>query len=78
MILLVPGEVLCPNIPFINEGSRILPPISAPIANGTPAAATIQPAPPELPPTILVKSYGLFVLPYRELRLEYIKLFNFS
>ena len=54
----------------MNEGNRILPPISDPIANGTPAADTIQPAPPELPPTILVKSYGLFVVPYRELRLK--------
>lgn len=59
----IPGDVLCPNIPFIKEGSRILPPISDPTANGAPAAETMQPAPPELPPTILVKSYGLFVVP---------------
>ena len=64
------GVVLCPKMPFMNEGNRILPPISAPMAKGTPAADTIQPAPPELPPTIRVKSYGLFVVPYREFRLE--------
>ena len=63
------GVVLCPKMPFMNEGNRILPPISAPMAKGTPAAETIQPAPPELPPTIRVKSYGLFVVPYREFRL---------
>jgi hypothetical protein len=62
-IVYVPGVVLCPNIPFINEGNRILPPISEPTANGTPADETIQPAPPELPPTIRDKSYGLFVTP---------------
>ncbi|CAF4655924.1 unnamed protein product, partial [Rotaria magnacalcarata] len=56
-------KVLCPNIPFINDDIRILPPISAPTPNGTPVAETIQPAPPELPPTILVKLYGLFVVP---------------
>ncbi len=66
----LPGVGLCPNIPFINEGNRILPPISEPIANGTPAADTIQPAPPELPPTVRDKSYGLFVTPYREFRLK--------
>ena len=59
----IPGVVLWPKIPFINEGNRILPPISAPTAKGTPAAETMQPAPPELPPTIRDKSYGLFVVP---------------
>jgi hypothetical protein len=59
----LPGVVLCPNIPVINAGNRILPPISEPIANGTPAAETIQPAPPELPPTLRFRSYGLFVVP---------------
>jgi len=62
-VISVLGVGLCPNIPFINEGNRILPPISDPIANGTPAAETIQPAPPELPPTVRDKSYGLFVVP---------------
>lgn len=66
----LPGVVLCPKIPFMNEGNRILPPISEPTANGTPAAETIQPAPPELPPTVRVRSYGLFVVPYSVLRLE--------
>ena len=59
----IPGVVLCPKIPFINEGSRILPPMSDPTANGTPAADTMQPAPPELPPAIRFKSYGLLVVP---------------
>ena len=59
----IPGVVLCPKMPFMNEGNRILPPISEPTANGTPAAETIQPAPPELPPTMRVRSYGLFVVP---------------
>jgi hypothetical protein len=47
----------------MKEGNLILPPTSDPTANGTPAAETMQPAPPELPPTIRVKSYGLFVVP---------------
>ncbi len=34
----------------MNEGNRILPPMSEPIANGTPHAETMHPAPPELPP----------------------------
>ncbi len=66
----LPGVGLCPNIPFINEGNRILPPISEPTANGTPHAETIPPAPPELPPTVLDRSYGLFVVPYKEFRLK--------
>ena len=48
----------------------MLPPMSEPTANGTPHAETIQPAPPELPPTVRERSYGLFVTPYREFRLE--------
>jgi len=34
---------------------RIDPPISEPIPNGDPAAACIQPSPPEEPPTICLK-----------------------
>lgn len=56
MSMYIPGVVLCPNIPFINEGNRILPPISDPTANGTPHADTIQPQPPELPPTVRERS----------------------
>lgn len=34
---------------------RIEPPISDPIPNGEPAAACMQPSPPEEPPTICLK-----------------------
>jgi len=46
---------LWPKIPLKNAGIRIDPPISEPIPNGDPAAACIQPSPPEEPPTICLK-----------------------
>lgn len=46
---------LWPKIPLKNAGMRIEPPISEPIPSGDPAAACIQPSPPEEPPTICLK-----------------------
>ena len=44
-------------------GWRMLSPVSLPMSNGAPPAATIAAAPPELPPGVRSRSYGLFVRP---------------
>ena len=63
----VPGTMppvgLWPNTPLKNAGARIEPPTSEPRPNGEPAAPTIAPSPPELPPTMRPGSYGLLVRP---------------
>lgn len=50
-----PLDGLWPKIPLKNAGIRIEPPMSEPIPSGDPAAACMQPSPPEEPPTMCLK-----------------------
>ena len=59
-----------PKTPLKLAGSRMLPPVSDPSANGTTPAATIAALPPELPPATLVSSYAFFVAPKAEFSVE--------
>ena len=44
-------------------GWRMLSPVSLPMSNGAPPAATIAAAPPVLPPGVRSRSYGFVVRP---------------
>ena len=54
---------LIPATPQTWDGWRMLSPVSLPMSNGAPPAATIAAAPPELPPGVRVRSYGFDVRP---------------
>src|SRR5205085_301440 len=55
-----------PNVPHMDAGMRIEPPVSEPSAQGMMPAATAAPEPPLEPPVILVRSQGLYVGPIAE------------
>src|SRR5258706_1278964 len=54
-----PRVGLSPNNPHADDGMRIEPPPSPPVANGTIRAATAAPEPPDEPPVVRVVSHGL-------------------
>ena len=54
---------LMPAMPQTWAGWRMLSPVSLPMSNGEPPAATIAAGPPELPPGVRSRSYGLEVRP---------------
>ena len=54
---------LIPAMPHTWAGWRMLSPVSLPMSNGEPPAATIAPAPPLLPPGVRARSYGFDVRP---------------
>ena len=54
---------LIPATPHRWAGCRMLLPLSLPMSNGAPPAATIDAAPPLLPPGVRSRSYGFDVRP---------------
>ena len=58
-----PVEGRMPTRPVYEAGSRVLPPMSVPIASGVTPAATDAEAPPEDPPGVRAGSHGLRVMP---------------
>src|SRR4030088_2825809 len=48
-------------------GERMEPPVSEPVPAAAKFGATAAPVPPEDPPGVLVRSYGFFTCPPREL-----------
>ena len=52
-----------PNSPQQEEGIRIDPPPSVPVAIGVTPAATLAADPPDDPPTVRDRSHGLRVIP---------------
>src|SRR5438132_1467727 len=53
-------------------GQRTLANVSVPMSSGDPPTATLAAAPPELPPTVRLKSNGLFVALTREMRFRWV------
>ena len=60
----MPPVGLWPNTPLKKAGMRIEPPTSEPSPIGEAPAPTIAPSPPELPPAVRARSYGLLVRPH--------------
>ena len=59
---------LSPVTPQNDDGMRMDPPVSEPIAIATTPAATAAPDPPDEPPVIRSRSHGLRVAPWDEMR----------
>jgi hypothetical protein len=62
-----PREHLRPTVPQNDDGTRMDPPPSLPVASGVMRAASAAAEPPLEPPTVRVGSHGLFVMPVRGL-----------
>jgi len=58
-----PSEVLMPERPQHDEGIRMEPPPSDPVASGTIPAATAAAEPPDDPPGVCSRFHGFFVRP---------------
>ncbi len=68
-----PGEGRSPTTPQNAAGRRTEEPRSEPVASHTSPVATLAAAPPEEPPTVRRRSYGLRVGPCRALMVEALK-----
>ena len=58
-----PSDGLKPDRPHADDGMRIEPPPSDPVARGTMPAAMAAALPPEEPPGLWARSHGLWVDP---------------
>src|SRR5438067_10837791 len=65
---MLPVVTFRPKVPQNDDGIRMDPPVSEPVANGTIPAATAAAEPPLDPPVILAASQGLHVRPCEENR----------